>query len=199
VFSGQLPGKPWNLQTIAASGGLPEALHPEAVDQMDPTCSGEGRSLVFGTRPQSAGAVGIRTLDLMSGRVTLLAGSEGLFSPRCSPDGRHLLAITSDNRSVMLFDASRQVWTPLVRAAALSWPAWTRNGATLYFQRITGEGAEIARISVVDRKVEVVVNLKSVRQVGAFGLWCGLAPDDSPLLLRESGSTEIYAFDWEAP
>jgi len=26
-----------------------------------------------------------------------------------------------------------------------------------------------------------------------------LAPDDSPLVLRDIGTQEIYAFDWQAP
>jgi hypothetical protein len=29
--------------------------------------------------------------------------------------------------------------------------------------------------------------------------WVGLAPDDSPLLLRDTGSQDIYALDWESP
>jgi hypothetical protein len=34
---------------------------------------------------------------------------------------------------------------------------------------------------------------------GTFGNWTGLAPDDSPLALRDIGTQEIYALDWEAP
>jgi hypothetical protein len=31
-----------------------------------------------------------------------------------------------------------------------------------------------------------------------FGYWLGMAPDDSPLLLRDTGTQEIYALDWQA-
>ncbi|MGO9273918.1 MAG: hypothetical protein ACLQOO_27365 [Terriglobia bacterium] len=34
---------------------------------------------------------------------------------------------------------------------------------------------------------------------GAFGTWTGLAPDGSPLLVRDASIQEIYALDWEAP
>jgi hypothetical protein len=44
-----------------------------------------------------------------------------------------------------------------------------------------------------------VVDLKSFRMAGYLGWWLGLAPDDSPLLLRDTGTQEIYALDWEAP
>ena len=31
------------------------------------------------------------------------------------------------------------------------------------------------------------------------GAWCSLAPDDSPLVLRDVGSQEIYALDLQLP
>jgi Tol biopolymer transport system component len=199
VFSSHAPGKPWNLQMIAASGGLPEVLHAEDLDQMDPSWLVEGKSLIFGGRPLAAHKVGIRTLDLTTGEIVTLAGSQGLFSPRRSPDGRFLAAITADNEGVMLLDMGRQEWTRLAQASGVAWPTWAHTSAALYFQRITEHGADLCRVSLSERKVEVLVSLERVRQAGGFGLWFGLTPDDSLLLLRESGSTEIYAFDWDAP
>jgi hypothetical protein len=29
--------------------------------------------------------------------------------------------------------------------------------------------------------------------------WFGLTPDDSPLVLRDTGTQEIYALDWQEP
>jgi len=29
--------------------------------------------------------------------------------------------------------------------------------------------------------------------------WVGLGPDDTPMVLRNAGSQDIYALDWEAP
>ena len=52
---------------------------------------------------------------------------------------------------------------------------------------------------VADHKLEKLFSLKNVRFADAGGNWTGLAPDDSPLLLRDVGSQEIYALDWEAP
>ena len=37
------------------------------------------------------------------------------------------------------------------------------------------------------------------RAVGTFGPWMGLAPDDSPLVLRDVGAQEIYALDVDLP
>ena len=45
--------------------------------------------------------------------------------------------------------------------------------------------------------VERVADLKGLSITGYYGIWLGLAPDDSPLLLRDAGSQDIYALDWE--
>jgi len=45
-----------------------------------------------------------------------------------------------------------------------------------------------------------VVDLKGLRLgFGVFGTWAGLAPDDSPIVMLDQSSHEIYALDWEAP
>ncbi len=35
--------------------------------------------------------------------------------------------------------------------------------------------------------------------IGMFGTWSGLALDDSPVVLRDVGSREIYALDLQLP
>ena len=57
----------------------------------------------------------------------------------------------------------------------------------------------VMRVRIRDRKLERVANLKNLRQTGYFGAWLGLAPDDSPLLLRDTGTQEVYALDWQEP
>jgi hypothetical protein len=29
--------------------------------------------------------------------------------------------------------------------------------------------------------------------------WFGVAPDDSPIMLRDAGTQDVYALDWEEP
>jgi hypothetical protein len=57
----------------------------------------------------------------------------------------------------------------------------------------------VMRIRIRDRKIERVADLKNFRQTGSYGVWLGMSPDDSPLLLRDIGTQEIYALDWQAP
>jgi hypothetical protein len=61
-----------------------------------------------------------------------------------------------------------------------------------------GKGA-VVRIRVRDHRIEQVVDLKNFITTGRYGGWLALAPDDSPLLLRDAGTQDVYSLDWEAP
>ena len=51
-----------------------------------------------------------------------------------------------------------------------------------------------------DHKVEKIVSLKGTRlTIGTFGTWCGMAPDGSPLVLRDVGTQEIYSLELQLP
>ena len=53
---------------------------------------------------------------------------------------------------------------------------------------------------IEDDHVEVIASVKHFRRVSTFvGPWFGLAPDDTPLVLRDVAKREIYALDWDAP
>jgi hypothetical protein len=56
----------------------------------------------------------------------------------------------------------------------------------------------VMRIRIRDRKIEEVADLKNFRQTGFWSVWLGMAPDDSPLLLRDTGTQDVYALDWQA-
>ena len=49
-------------------------------------------------------------------------------------------------------------------------------------------------------KLEKIVDLQGIRlTISEAGTWSGLAADDSPLILRDVGSQEIYALDLQLP
>ena len=58
----------------------------------------------------------------------------------------------------------------------------------------------VYRVRIADHKLERVADLKNLRRVVTAWLsWCGLTPDGSPLLMRDVGTQEINALDFEAP
>ena len=54
----------------------------------------------------------------------------------------------------------------------------------------------VIRIRVADKKFETVVDLKDFSSTGRYGTALALTPDDSPLLLRDTGSQDVYSVDW---
>ena len=64
---------------------------------------------------------------------------------------------------------------------------------------VRGPGYLNADLSAfTDRKVEQVADLAKLPTTGNLGPWVGLDSDDSPLLLKDTGTQDVYALDWQA-
>jgi len=89
----------------------------------------------------------------------------------------------------------------MAKGDVVGWPEWSRDSQYVYFQLGANapQSDNLARVRITDRKIEKIKSLEAVRQVGFFGNWFGLAPDDSPLMLRDAATQEIYALDVELP
>ena len=74
---------------------------------------------------------------------------------------------------------------------------WSRDGRYVSFVRFP-ENAAVFRIRISDRKLEQIVDLKDFTPAGYWGAWLGLNPDDSPLMLRDVGTQDVYSLDWRA-
>jgi len=59
------------------------------------------------------------------------------------------------------------------------------------------EDPGVYRIRVSGGNAERVVDLKGFRYTGAFNFWFGLDPTDTPMLLRDVGTDDIYALTLE--
>lgn len=89
---------------VSSEGGAAEELLPEAGDQGNPTWSPDGNSLIFAGVPWvkrfAPDSTAIYQMDLRTRKVATLPGSQGLWSPRWSPDGRLLVAEADDSRKL---------------------------------------------------------------------------------------------------
>ncbi len=204
AFMARVPGKPWKISLVSAEGGSPEQLLPGERNEAIPAWSPDGNLLAFGGAPfdegATSGAMAVHVLDMRTRQVSTLPGSEGLFAPFWSPNGRYISAQPQAQwRKLMLFDFKTQKWAELVDMDVY-YPTWSHDGEYIYFDTPLRDNPAIFRIRVSDHKVEQLVSLKDFRLAGGLvGAWFGLAPDDSPLLLRNVGTQEIYALDWDAP
>jgi eukaryotic-like serine/threonine-protein kinase len=185
------------IYLVSANGGSLQQLVPEDPDpQGNPNWSPDGDKIIFGGVPGDDNSA-IRVVDLHTRQVSTLPDSRGLFSPYWSPDGRYIAAMPSDSLSVVLFDFQTQKWSQLakVRAAFID---WSRDGQYVYFLRWLDHPAAL-RVRISDHKVEQVMDLANITAIGNVGPWLGLGPDDAPLLLKDTGTQDVYALDWEAP
>ena len=191
-------GQPTRLLLVPANGGAPrDAVPGDEDNQQDGSWSPDGRRIAFGRGlgpNQRRDLLTIQVADLPSAQITTLPGSNGLFSPRWSPDGRHLVALSHDSLRLVLYDFETERWRPLVTGTIVGYPAWARDGASVFVFETRGR----VRVRIADGRTEVVHSLAGLRQLSRrFGQWVGQAPDDSILTLRDTSLDEIFALELE--
>src|SRR5437899_425384 len=104
--------------------------------------------------------------------------------------------MSSDARKLILFAFSTHKWADLVSSPA-AYPHWSPDGSYFYFINPYIAGRAVYRVRSSDRKLALVMS-RSRQRLGwsIAGKWMGLTEDGSPLVLRDTGSEEIYALDW---
>jgi eukaryotic-like serine/threonine-protein kinase len=192
-------GRPWKIFVVSALGGTPQEILPQDQLEADPVWSPDGKKLAFGRTPDIATSIYI--VDLATRQFSPVPGSEGLFSPRWSPDGRYLVAITNDSAALRLYDFQTEKWSDWV-TEPIGFPQWSQDGSYLYYDSPFTDHPTFRRIKVGQTHSELVVDLKALhRYAGAPPAyqWSGVAPDGSPLFVRNLSSDEIYALDLDLP
>lgn len=196
------PEKPSQIVLVSPAGGDAQAILPEDRGQIDANWSADGSRIMFGYYVRDTHGLNIAIVDLNSHKVEVLPGSEQLFSPRWSPNGRYVAALSPDFTKVMLFDYKTAKWSVWLGepAGAVSYPAWSADSKYLYFDDLVSAEESIRRIKVGDSKAERVFKLEGIdRYPGPFGLWSGRLADGSYLFVRDRSTQEVYQLTLELP
>jgi Tol biopolymer transport system component/DNA-binding winged helix-turn-helix (wHTH) protein len=191
--------RPWKVYLVSASGGdSPNQIAPSNIGDVDtdPTWTSDGKSIIFGRAPAGErGGQAIYRVDLSRGNLTLIPGSNRLFSPRISPDGRYIAALTADAKQLTLLDQTTNSWSTLAEGDHFGFNEWSPDGKYVYVEESGGFG-RIVRVRIKDRVSEDVLSLKDFPQlIDPFASWYGLTPDGKILLMRDRSLQEIYALD----
>jgi serine/threonine protein kinase/Tol biopolymer transport system component len=203
AFMGSRPGRPWKIFVVPAQGGTPKEVTAGDRNQGDPTWTPKGDAIVFAGIPWleygTSADPNLHTVDLKTSQISDVPDSENLFSPRCSPDGRYVAALSADSTKLMLYDMEKKNWTQLA-VSRFGFENWSHDGKYLYAEDYSDKTDDLVRLGVANGKVERLFSLKEVpRGFDPWEFWIGLAPDDSPLLMRDKSTQEIYSLDVRLP
>ncbi len=213
AFIGKRPGQPYKAYLVSRDGGVPQQVLGGERNELDLEWSPDGRSLMFG-RPadimaESGLSKAIHIVDLKTKQVSTLPHSEGLYGPRWSPDGRHVVAAPLDNSKLVLFDFKTAEWRDLAGPGigvgfegacrpACNNAQWSPDGRYVYVQSGTNV-TNVIRVALADRRVERVLGVADLGPTVKDFAFDGLTPDGSLLLLTDRGSSDIHALEWRVP
>jgi hypothetical protein len=160
----------------------------------------DGNSIIFGRHigcpVDDSSCFSIYHLDLTTQQESKIAGSDRMIAARLSHNGRYLTAMPLDQNqgTVMLYDFQAQRWTKLAKASGSV--AWSHDSRAIVLRvKEENQPAELIRISVPDGRVTHILNLKDFTLGGLWTDWVTLLPDDSPLLMLDRSTEEIYRLD----
>jgi Tol biopolymer transport system component/DNA-binding winged helix-turn-helix (wHTH) protein len=189
---------PVKIYIVSPEQGSPQRLLPDdRGPEVDPNWSPDGSKIIFANSPE----VGrdrnstLRVIDVSSHQMTSLPGSEGMNSPRWSPDGQFIVSESWDSKTLHLFQIKTQHWSILDKDES-AFPTWSRDSRYVYFLRYRKKSG-IYRVRALGGAPELVKDLNDVHTTGFYGLWLALDPNDAPLLLRDVGTRDIYALTLE--
>ncbi len=197
AFMGKELGKTWKIYSISTDGGKPQMVADEARSQADPDWSPDGKTIVFGRSSEymaeDSTPKSIQMVDLEAGKVSVVPGSEGLFSPRWSPDGRYVVAMPLDQRKLKLYEVATRKWTE-VASGSFNNPVWSKDGKFIYFQSYD-EGNPICRLQVAGSRIEKIADFRDLPPGATVGYW-GIAGEDAPIVSFHFLTADIYSVDW---
>ena len=180
----------WKVFVISGEGGNPEPLPSEPSDVASPDWMPDRDALIY-SRAYKAENPALYKYDLRSARSEKIPGTDGLYGPIWSPDGRYLCAADPASDLLLLVDLNTGKRSPLTGPAR--WPAWSPDSQHIYFKR---DGSNwIFRVRVPDGAEEKIVELPFRTASWTFTL----APDGSPILLRQHGRYDVYSLALSVP
>jgi Tol biopolymer transport system component len=201
AYLGLEPGNAWKIFLISAQGGSPEELLPENRTEVDANWTPDGTHIIFGRGVTTPKELEIEMVDLKTRQLSTIPGSHGLFSPRLSPDGHYLAAISYGSKKLMLYDMRTEKWSEWVdEPNNVDFPTWSSDSQSMIYNNVAAENPKCLRIKLGEHTPQVMFSLNGLsRYYDMWGSWSGLAPDDSRLFIRDNSAQEIYALDVDLP
>ena len=206
VFAAKAPGELLKLYIMSAKEGTPESLPSDPHSQATPDWMPDGHSLIYGAYPgvDPPALIALYRMDLQTRHSEKIPGTDGLYNPLWSPDGHHLAAVDAVSQRLFLVDLNTGKRTMASRPALF--PIWSADSQYLYHG---GGDHKIFRVHVSEVHEDVRqqdAREEDVREEKVLDVLFrvasasfGLAPDGSPIVLREHGHYDVYALSLATP
>lgn len=178
------PGQTWKSFVISADGGIPEPFPSEPISEACPDWMPDRDALIY-SRSWRAENPALYLFDRRSGRGEKIPGTEGLYAPIWSPDGRYLSAVDAPTERLLLLDLKSGKRTLI--AGPVEWQTWSADSQYIYFVKL--RSSWISRVHVPDGREEQVLEVPFRMAPWPFKV----APDGSIIVLRNRGRYDIYS------
>jgi eukaryotic-like serine/threonine-protein kinase len=190
------PGNAWRLYLVPMEGGALRELKAGRFNVSRASWSADGSSILFND-VVNPGISTMQSVDLKTMTTTAIPDSDNLIGPVFSPDGKYIVAASLNGGQLLLFDVAIRRWSELMKGAVGSFQ-WSPDSKFVYSDNGFNADQAISRVRISDHKVEQVASLKDFRRVVTpWNTWFGLTPDGSPLLMRDIGTQEVYALNFD--
>src|SRR5439155_50700 len=142
-----------------------EASHGKD-NQGGPSWSPDGKTIVYGNVYSEETQNGwIRSIDVPTGKVEIVPGSDNFRTARWSPDGKYIAALRWQTRELMLFDVQAQHWKALADSITGDNIAWSSNSQFVYVDNPRQEKPVVERVRVPSGGRTTVASLSSLQRV----------------------------------
>ena len=205
VFAGRAPEERLlSIFVVSREGGTPELLARSRTrwSLWDPCWLPDGQTILYSHSGfEMVEELGIHRLDLRTRAVSVLPGTERMQYPKCSPRG-DILAMGRPAEGMAeapywAFFVDRGRWERL-GFMPIGYPNWSPDGQS--FTGLNGATRRIERWSRATGRLEPVADVSDIPLLAWEVVpWMGLAPDGSPMVVRDRSTRDLYALDWEAP
>ena len=195
LYQSFVAGEDWKAQSVPFPGGPSEDAIPGGLGGVDFNWTPDGKQMIFSEGPNYP-PVSIFILDLTTHQRSEFPGSQGLFSPRISPDGSYLAALSQDSGTLKLYDFRSQKWMDwLTEPGNIAYPTWSKDSRYLYFDNFMTDHPTSRRVKLGSTHSEELFSLSGLHRFfgTASGTWGGMAPDNSRLYAQDLSTQEIYS------
>jgi len=198
AFEAAVPGDRSYVYLIPSTGGAVQRIPTQGHITLR-SWTADGKALLVADGDEGPEDSFLRFLDLKTMQLSPVPDSRGRNAAALSRDGKYVAAVPTDGNSLWLFDVAAQKWSEVAEGSFGDFK-WSPDSSSIYVDAGSDVEPVVHRIRLSDRKLEPVAGYKNLRRVITFGWpWMGLTPDGSPVFMRDTGTQEVYALDFEAP